>query len=149
MSEPLIKMPTLEDLPIDMRPSKPIVRPRFLKVRAEDIPEVLGWRVLVLPVSIPRETDSGIHLVSDTVRHMNLSKRVGTVLAIGPLAFSERRGFPDGDVPIQVGDYVQFHENSGVDAIMNGENEPVAIKYLTEVDILAKIKNPEAFMVMV
>lgn len=150
MGAPLIQVPNVEDIPVELRPadSRPIVKPRLLRVKPEDIPEVLGWRVLVLPVTVPTETESGFALPADTIRHMNLSKRVGVVLAIGPLAFSERRGFPAECEPIAVGDWVQFHENSGVDALMNGPDGLVSIKYVVEADILAKIKNPEAFMVL-
>jgi co-chaperonin GroES (HSP10) len=119
-------------------------------VRAEDIPEPIGWRVIVLPVSIPAETESGFVLAADTIRHMNLSRRVGVVLKIGPLAFSERRGFPPGEVPFAVGDWVNFHENAGVDTLMRGEDgDLVSIKFVNERDLLGRVPNPEAFMVMV
>ena len=152
MGEPLIQIPTAADLPADLRPkaTQTRLKPRLLKVRAEDIPEVLGWRVLVLPVAAPTATDSGIQLAPDSIRHMNLSRRVGVVLAMGPLAFSEKRGFPPGYEGPNVGDWVQFHENSGVDALIRGEDgDMVSIKYIPDADLLAKITNPDAFMVMV
>lgn len=150
---PMIQIPGPEEIPVELRPSattpRPLVKPRLLKIAPGDIPEVLGWRVLVLPVAIPTESEGGIALVADTIRHMNLSKRVGVVLALGPLAYSERRGFPPGEAPIQPGDWVQFHELAGIDCLMNGEEGLVSIKYLEERDVLARIRNPEAHTVMV
>lgn len=145
----LIALPRPDEIPADLRPQRPRVKPRLLKIKPADIPEVLGWRVLVLPVAIPTQSEGGIALVGDTIRHMNLSKRVGVVLAMGPLAFSKHRGFPPGEPPIQVGDWVQFHESAGVDCLMNGEEGLVSIKYVVEADILARITNPDAHMVMV
>ena len=151
MPEPLIVIPTASDVPADMRPRDARrIKPRLPKVRAADIPQPLGWRVIVLPVAIPTETEGGIILGADSIRHMNLSRRVGVVLKLGPLAFSEKRGFPPGPPPVQPGDWVQFHEDAGVNALMNGEDgDLVSIKYVNEGDLLAKIDNPEAFMVMI
>jgi co-chaperonin GroES (HSP10) len=148
-----IVIPTADDLPADMRPAPArrfLVKPKLPEIRAEDIPEPMGWRVIVLPVAIPDETESGFKLASDTIRHMNLSRRVGVVLKIGPLAFSERRGFPPGYAPIAVGDWVNFHESSGVEAMMRGrDGDLVSIKFVVEGDLLGKVPNPEAFMVMI
>jgi co-chaperonin GroES (HSP10) len=149
-----ILIPTADEMPADMRPAaarRLMVKPKLPEIRSEDIPEPLGWRVIVLPVAIPNETESGFVLAADTVRHMNLSRRVGVVLKIGALAFSERRGFPPGYVlPINVGDWVNFHESAGVDALMRGrDGDMVSIKFLVEGDLLGKVPNPEAFMVMI
>ncbi len=153
MSSPLIQIPTVDDVPADMRPqeARPVLlKPRLMEVNAADIPRLLGWDVLILPVAIPTTTSSGIHLAPDSIRHMNLSRRVGVILAIGPLAYSQRRGYPaDYEAP-QVGDWCHFHENSGVDTIMRGKDgEMVSIKYVPDAEVKATLNNPEAFMVMV
>lgn len=125
------------------------VKPRLLKLDPKNVPEPLNWYILVQPVTIPTETESGLQIVADTVRHMNLSKRIGVVLAMGPLAYSEHRGFPADYKPIEVGDWVNFHENAGVDTTMIGGDGLVMIKYLSEKDILGKPRNIERHMVLV
>lgn len=81
---------------------------------------------------------------------MNLSRRIGVVLSMGPLAFSEKRGYPPGYEGVNVGDWVQFHENSGVDTLIRGEDDDmVSIKYIADAEILSVVTQPEAFMVMV
>jgi co-chaperonin GroES (HSP10) len=148
MGEPsMIQIPTAADLPTDMRPR---LKPRLLKVKAEDIPRVLGWSVLVLPVAAPTETEGGIALAPDSIRHMGLGRQTGVVLAMGKMAFSERRGYQPGDDRVEVGDWVHFHENAGMDTLMKGaDGQMVKIKYIPDRDLMAVLPNPEAFMVMV
>lgn len=153
MTEALsIVIPTEADLPPDMRQAaRPVqLKPRVMEVDSKDLPRVLGWNVLVLPVAVPKETEGGIQLAPDSIRHMNLSRRVGVVMAKGPLAYSAKRGFPeDYDAP-QVGDWVHIHENSGVDTLMRGKDgEMVQIKYIPDAEIMGVLENPDAFMVMV
>lgn len=152
MGEPLIQIPTTADLPSDMRPQtnrQPALKPRLLKVRAEDIPRLLLWEVLVLPVTIPRETDSGLQLAPDSIRHLNSYKGMGVVLAIGPLAYSQQRGFPDGYEGAKVGDWVVFHPDSGTSSLMRGETDGmVSVKYISEAEIKAVARTPEAHMVL-
>ena len=152
MGEPLIQIPTAADLPADMREyTGPRLKPVLPKVRAEDIPDVLGWGVLVLPVAIPRKLEgSKIELVADTIRHMGISRRVGMILAMGDIAFSERRGYLPGDRKPSVGDWVIFHEDSGFGTTMNGaDGDLVYIKIIPDRDLAGIPKNPDAFMVMV
>lgn len=119
------------------------------KVSQDSIPEALTWRILVLPPAVPEKTESGIHLVTNTVSGMKAMRRVGCVVAKGPLAFSQARGFPDGYDPVEVGDWVGFHENAGIDLWVNGEDgNLVLIKALSEGDLVTKLKNPENFMVV-
>ena len=141
---------TNDDLPQELRQQQSgVVKPRLLKLDPKNVPEVLNWNIIVQPVTVPTETEAGLQIVADTVRHMNLSRRIGVVLAIGPLAYSELRGFPPGYKPIDVGDWVNFHENAGVDTTMIGEDGLVMIKYLVEKDILGKPRNIERHMVLI
>jgi len=146
----VIAIPTTDEIPPEMRESTPgIVKPRLPKIDPANVPEPLLWHIIVLPVAIPTETESGLTLAPDTIRHMNLSKRIGVVLGIGPLAYSQHRGFPDGYQPIEVGDWINFHEHAGVDTTMHGDEGLVMIKYLVEKDILGKPRRPELHMVMI
>lgn len=152
MGEPLIQIPTTADLPSDMRPQtnrQPALKPRLLKVRAEDIPRLLLWKALVLPVTVPRETDSGLQLAPDAIRHMNAYKGMGVVLALGPLAYSQQRGFPEGHEGAKVGDWVTFHPDAGIPSLMRGEDgDMVSVKYIADSELEAVPRTPEAHMVL-
>lgn len=145
----LIAIPKPEDMPAELRPAS-VVKPRLPDVNPDDVPRPLDWKILVLPVMAPDTTESGIALATDTVRHMDLMRSVGVVLAIGPLAYSSVRGYPDDYMPIKVGDWVNFHAISGQDTLMRDKaGMMVKIKYLNENDLLAIPPNPDALMVMV
>lgn len=152
MGEPLLHIPTADEVPSDLRPQtnrQPSLKPRLLKVRAEDIPRLLLWEVLVLPVTIPRETDSGIQLAPDSIRHLNSYRGMGVVLALGPLAYSQKRGFPEGYEGAKVGDWVVFNPDSGTSSLMRGETEGmVSVKYISDAEIKSVSKTPEAHMVL-
>jgi co-chaperonin GroES (HSP10) len=151
----LIKIPDAAEIPAELRPSPPsgMIRPKLPEVNARHIPRVCGFRVLVLPVVPPQETESGIALASDTVRHLELTRSVGVVMGIGDLAWSEKRGYPSGYRPCEVGDWVVFHANSGQDTLIRAKSGEMArMKYLNDTDILAVPGDQEcvsAHMVMV
>lgn len=152
MADSMIQIPSADEIPSELKQAgaRVTVKPKLPEVNPADLPEPIGWRVLVLPVSIPTETESGFQLAADTVRHLHLQRRIGVVLGIGPLAFSELRGFPPGFQPFEVGDWVGFHEMAGTDQLITGKDGGlVSIKFLSEADILCRIKRPDAHMTMV
>lgn len=154
-----IRIPTsVDDMPDDVRalfgkPEVGKIRPKLPVVEARLMPRVIGFRVLVLPVVPPQETESGIALSSDTVRHLGLTRSVGVVVGIGDLAWSEKRGYPPDYKPVAVGDWVVFHGLSGQDTLIRGANgEMVTMKYLNDTDILGVPPDQEsvsAHMVMI
>lgn len=145
----LIAIPKSEDIPSELRPSM-VVKPKLPEINSDDIPKPLGWRILVLPVMPPDETESGIALATDTVRHLELTRSVGVVLGIGDLAYSTARGYPEGYSPVKVGDWINFHSIAGQDTLIRDQRGAmVKIKYLNDNDILGIPPNPDALMVMV
>lgn len=145
----LIAIPKTEEMPAELRPAS-VVKPRLPEINPDDVPRPLGWSVLVLPVMPPDTTESGIALASDTVRHLELSRSIGVVLEIGDLAYSTARGYPEGYMPIKVGDWVNFHSIAGQDTLIRDKSGlMVKIKYLNDNDIKGIPRNPDALMVMV
>ena len=128
---------------------RPVVRPRLPKLKASEMPDAPGWRILVLPPAIPAETEGGIALVDGTRAGMRAMDRVGMVIAIGPLAWSEKRGYPKGYREREIGDWVGFSENAGVDHWINDEDgNLVKIKSLQESDFTMLPKTAESCTVV-
>jgi co-chaperonin GroES (HSP10) len=150
----LIAIPRPDEMPSDLRPKAAgMIRPNLPDVDVSLVPEVIGYRVLVLPVVPPSKTESGIELAADTVRHLELTRSVGVVLGVGDLAFSPARGYPAGYAPVRVGDWVNFHGVSGQDTLIRDRaGNMVKIKYLNDSDILGIPRDQDgvsALMVMV
>lgn len=150
----LIAVPTPEDYleTIGASPASEFrrseIKGQLPEIDMEQCPEALGWRVLVLPPASPEKTEAGIALVKQSVSALTAMQRIGVVISIGPLAYSTARGFVDYH-PIEVGDWVGFNENAGVDLFMQSKTgRLVKIKALSEGDLLAKIKNPSDFTVV-
>jgi co-chaperonin GroES (HSP10) len=150
----LIAIPRPDEMPSELRPKAAgVIRPHLPDVDLSLVPQVIGFRVLVLPVMPPKQTESGIELAADTVRHLEITRSVGVVLGIGDLAFSPARGYPAGYMPIKVGDWVNFHGISGQDTLIRDRRGAmVKIKYLNDADILGVPRDQDgvsALMVMV
>ena len=145
----IIEIPQPQDIPTELRPAGR-VKPRLPDVDPTDVPHPIGWRILVLPVIIPEETEGGIVLSADPVRHMELTRSVGVVLGVGDLAFSEVRGYPAGYAPVKGGDWVNFHSLSGQDMLIRDRSGAmVKMKYLNDNDIMGLPPKPEAMVVLV
>ena len=119
------------------------------KLKLNEAPEALTWKVLVLPPRVPEQTRGGIVLARQSVSVMHAMNRVGCVISIGELAFSEKRGFPKDYMPIEVGDWVAYSENAGFDMWAADEDgNLVKVKILSESDFGAKIEKPDSLMVV-
>lgn len=151
----VIAIPTADEIPSELREQAEIgaIRPCLPDIDVRLVPTVIGFRVLVLPVVPPTQTESGIALAADTVRHLEITRSVGVVLGIGDLAFSQSRGFPADYRPIEVGDWVNFHGVAGQDTLIRDRSgNMVKLKYLNDADILgvpAGQAGVSAMMVMV
>ena len=155
-----IHIPTPADLPPELRsgmlkrtPSQvPVEVPQ---IDMADVPRPYGWYIIVLPPLIPKTTEGGIELVEESVSSMRAMRSIGVVLSMGPLAYSEKRGYPkgwndpDNDGIPHIGDWVTFDSNAGRNAWMNDVNGNVIIlKSLTEPDITGYVPNPKALTVL-
>jgi co-chaperonin GroES (HSP10) len=149
----MIEIPDVADYPPEMRPTDAWqVTAVFPEIAEQDIPEVALWRVLVVPSVVPDKFGE-IALVADTVRHMEVTRTIGKVLAVGPMAYAESRGFRDG-VPegarVKPGDIVIFHANAGQDVPANASSGGmVTLKFINESDVLARLTPEQAQTYMV
>lgn len=158
----LIAIPRADEYPDDMMPRAGAMRFELPEIDRDKLPTLVGFRLLVLPVRPPKATNSGIQLVTESMNHMQIMRTTGVVLKVGPLAFSEKRGWPVGyrdelglssEVPDEV-KWVQFQAHAGLDVLASSKDgtELVTLKYLNDADILGIFDSQESiepFTVMI
>lgn len=145
----LIQLPTQAEIPAELRPAC-AMRFELPDIDRERLPEVVGFRLMVLPVRPPKATEGGIALVQESVQNMQVMRTTGVVVKVGPLAFSEKRGWPAGYLDsLGIADgrdvWVQFQAHAGQDvpvATRDGTDQ-VSLKYLNDADILAVFASSE------
>ncbi len=75
-----------------------------------EIPDVTGWRILVIPLEVISKTAGGIVISEETQQKEQLIVTVGRVLQLGPKAYSR----PDmGDPWCAEGDLVGYGKYAG------------------------------------
>jgi co-chaperonin GroES (HSP10) len=101
-------------------------------VSKSQLPELpLGTRVLVQIDKVEEKSEGGIVLVESTVENEKTMTQTGTLVAIGPCAFS---GFGDGSPWAEVGDKVRFIRHAG----QLIEVEGIEYRILNDVDMISK-----------
>ena len=95
------------------------------------LPDVVGWKLLILPFQVKTKTDGGIILPERTRDDESSLIFMGKVLQLGDLAYSR----PDmGDKPwCKVGDFVVFGKYAGMRLKFKG----VDLRILNDDEVLA------------
>ena len=76
------------------------------------LPEPMGFKVLVAMPQAEEKTEGGILKASQTIRDEEVSNICGYVLKLGPDAYNDKNRFPSGPWCKQ-GDWVVFRAYSG------------------------------------
>jgi len=117
---------------------EPIITPEDLDSQIDKLPRPTGYRILILPFSMPGVTKSGIHLAKETVDRERIATVVGYVVALGPDAYGDSHKFPDG-AWCKKGDWVIFGRYAGARFKIEGGE----MRLLNDDEILAIINDPE------
>lgn len=76
------------------------------------LPKPLGWKLQLLMLTIPEESDGGVILVDDSREARSLASPQGVVLAVAPLCYTDPSRFAAGDEApapwCQVGDRISI-----------------------------------------
>ena len=127
-SEPLVQ-PTEE------------ITPENLDSHADKLPRPTGYRVLILPFTLPEVTKGGIHIAKATLDKERIATVVGYVVAMGPDAYGDLNKFPEGPW-CKEGDWVIFGRYAGARFQIEGGD----MRLLNDDEILATIEAPEAIL---
>ena len=103
----------------------------------ERLPKPTGWRILILPYTLPESTKGGVILSDETRTREQLATNIGYVVSLGPDAYADTNKFPDG-AWCKKGDWVMFGRYAGSRFKIDGA-EP---RLLNDVEILAVIDDP-------
>lgn len=86
---------------------------------ASQLPEPVGYRILIALPELEEKTDSGIYLPEQVREKESLATVVGFVLKMGSLAYKDPNKFPDG-AWCKEGDWVLFRAYSGTRIKIHG-----------------------------
>ena len=86
---------------------------------ASQLPEPVGYRILIALPELEEKTDSGIYLPEQVREKASLATVVGFVLKMGSLAYKDPGKFPDG-AWCKEGDWVLFRAYSGTRIKIHG-----------------------------
>lgn len=112
-----------------------------LEAHANKLPRPTGYRILILPFTLPTTTKGGIQLARQTIDKERLSTVVGHVVALGPDAYGDTIKFPEGPW-CKKGDWVIFGRYAGARFQIEGGD----MRLLNDDEILAVVDDPEAII---
>ena len=122
-------------------PPKETITPDNLDSHAKSLPRPTGYRILILPFTLPEVTKGGIHIAKATLDKERLATVVGYVVAMGPDAYGDMNKFPEG-AWCKEGDWVIFGRYAGARFQIEGGD----MRLLNDDEILATIGDPEAIL---
>lgn len=110
----------------------------------DNLPEPLGWQVLVRPYPVKTQTNGGIILVGDTVEEETNACNIGRIVKVGPCCWNERAHLDNEGTKDWVpkeGDFITFARYKGLRRSFKG----VTYVLLNDDDLLEKLPDPRVF----
>lgn len=115
---------------------------------AEDIPDPVGWRILIEPLRVKEQTAGGIVLPEQVKKNEAYLRYIGRVVKMGPLCYKHAK-FEGAEPWCKPGDWVVFAYHSGQPVMVKTEKAEVELKLVNDDEIRAVIKNPKAILTYV
>ena len=104
----------------------------------DQLPEPVGYRILVLPFTPKEKTKGGILIAQESLDKLRIATNCGYVLKMGPLAYHDREKFPTGPW-CKKGQWVIFARYAGSRLPIEGGE----VRILNDDEVLGTIDNPE------
>ena len=112
-----------------------------LDSHADKLPKPTGYRVLILPFTLPEQTKGGIYLAKQTLDKERIATVVGYVVAMGADAYAIHTSSLKV-LGVKKGDWVIFGRYAGARFQIEGGD----MRLLNDDEILATIEDPEAIL---
>ena len=112
-----------------------------IKDVADQLPEPVGYRLLVLPFTPKEKTKGGIIIAQESLEKLRIATNCGYVLKVGPLAYYDKEKFPTG-AWCKKGDWVIFARYAGSRLPIEGGE----VRLLNDDEVLGTINNPESVL---
>ena len=113
------------------------LHPDNIKEVVNQLPEPVGYRLLVLPFKMKEKTKGGIIMSDVTIERQQVASQCGLVVALGDQCYDKER-YPEGPW-CKKGDWVVFARYAGSRIQIDGGE----VRLLNDDEILATIENPE------
>jgi co-chaperonin GroES (HSP10) len=110
----------------------------------DNLPEPLGWTLLVRPYPITSSKKSSILMPESDIDYMNYVSNIARVVAVGPCCWNrmEHRDENGENKPwVQVGDFVSYPKNSGSRRKFKG----VSYVLLMDDEVVERLPDPQVF----
>jgi co-chaperonin GroES (HSP10) len=109
-----------------------------------------GWRILVEPIEVQRQTAGGILLAEESVKAQEYLRYIGKVVEVGELSYRDPKFRPHPNAPhapwCKVGDYIAHGKYAGQEVIANVEGQQKRYRLLNDDEVLAVIDDPAAIV---
>jgi len=110
-----------------------------------------GWRILVEPVEIKRETAGGIALPEESVRAQEYLRYFGRVVAMGPLCYRNERfklhPQAEGYEPFcKIGDMVVFDRHAGQEVLQKRGDNTIRFRVINDDNVLAVVTDESSIV---
>ena len=112
-----------------------------IKEVESQLPEPVGYRILVLPFTPKEKTKGGILIAQETLDKLRIAVNCGYVLKMGPLAYADKDKFVTGPW-CKKGDWVIFARYAGSRLPIEGGE----VRILNDDEVLGTIKDPESVL---
>ena len=112
-----------------------------IKDVADQLPEPVGYRLLVLPFTPKEKTKGGIFYSQESLEKVRIAVNCGYVLKMGPLAYYDKDKFPTGPW-CKKGQWVVFARYAGSRLPIEGGE----VRILNDDEVLGTIENPESIL---
>ena len=109
----------------------------------DQIPDPVGWKILVKPIEIRTTTAGGLELPPETLESLKYLRNVGQVIAMGPDCYSHPK-FCESPPWCQVGDGVRFSPHAGAKEMIRGaDGEPLELRYINDDEVQGRADSPD------
>ena len=112
-----------------------------IKDLEDQLPEPVGYRILVLPFTPKEKTKGGIIIAQESLDKARIATNCGYVVKMGPMAYGDKEKFPTGAWCKQ-GDWVIFARYAGSRLPIEGGE----VRLLNDDEVLGTIKDPESVL---
>jgi len=111
-----------------------------IKEVEDELPNPVGYRILVLPFTPKEKTKGGILFSQEQLDKARIATTCGYVLKMGDLAYKDKDKF--NEPWCKVGDWVMFARYAGARLPIEGGE----VRILNDDEVLGTIKDPESVL---
>lgn len=110
------------------------------KRAARQLPDPVGYRILIAMPEVKKKTDGGILRTDEYVGKEQQAAIIGFVMKVGPDCYADKTRFPNGPW-CKEGDWVMFRAYSGTKIRIHGQD----FRMINDDSVEAVVEDPTGF----